>query len=144
MSISAILSQKMCCIKDFGYIFLVFIGLKDPHIFQLPNEPLKVLRMTCIRLWFRRACLASPFLVSDQNIFFFLSRISLHTALCYSRASRNQPKSQQDRLTNSRSGDTGKVDRRQDPQLIGIAGGCQWYGIYCLPECLALSPRWRN
>ena len=36
----------------------------------------------------------------------FLSHISLHTALCYGRASRNQPTSRQARLTHSRSGDT--------------------------------------
>ena len=37
---------------------------------------------------------------------FFQSDISPHTALCYGRASRHQPESQQYRLTNSRSGDT--------------------------------------
>ena len=67
MSISAIVLQEICCITDLNYILLVLIGLKDPHMFQLPDEPFKVLRITLIGLWFRRICLISPVLISDHS-----------------------------------------------------------------------------
>ena len=67
MSISAILLQEIYCITDLGYIFLVLMGLQDLHVFQLPDEPLEVLRITLVGLWFVRVCLVSPFLVSDHS-----------------------------------------------------------------------------
>ena len=50
MFISAILLQEIGCITDVGYIFFVLMGLKDPPVVQLPDEPLEVLRFTFIGL----------------------------------------------------------------------------------------------
>ena len=68
VSISASLLKEIHCITDLGYIILLLIGLKDLHIIQLPDEPLKVIRITLIGFLIRRVCLITPFLVSDHSL----------------------------------------------------------------------------